>query len=180
MSDSSEPEGQEVLYSARDSLDEAKMQIDHKMVNLAPGMPARPLRRTLTSWNLSINLVSNRHFAMQQNAIASQQKGCRLRLRILPRRILVKKTSLSIAAAAAVLIAGGTAGFAAELPTYEVTGFPISAVQVRVLGAANVQEQSLVPTSAASPHQLSVLTPRTKMTTATVAPTRTETGRSIR
>jgi hypothetical protein len=93
---------------------------------------------------------------------------------------LVKKTSLSIAAAAAVLIAGGTAGFAAELPTYEVTGLPISPVQVQVLGAANVREQSPVPTSAASPHQLSVLTPRAKMTTATVAPTRTETGRSIR
>jgi hypothetical protein len=92
---------------------------------------------------------------------------------------LVKKTSLSIAAAA-VLIAGGTAGFAAELPTYEVTGLPISPVQVQVLGAANVREQSPVSTSTASPHQLSVLTPRAKMTTATVAPTRTETGRSIR
>ncbi len=91
----------------------------------------------------------------------------------------MKKTSLSIAAAA-VLIAGGTAGFAAELPTYEVTGLPISPVQVQVLGAANVREQSPVSTSAASPHQLSVLTPRAKMTTATVAPTRTETGRSIR
>ncbi len=91
----------------------------------------------------------------------------------------MKKTSLSIAAAA-VLIAGGTAGFAAELPTYEVTGLPISPVQVQVLGAANVREQSPVSTSTASPHQLSVLTPRAKMTTATVAPTRTETGRSIR
>jgi hypothetical protein len=97
------------------------------------------------------------------------------------RRIIVKKTYLSIAAAV-ISIAAGTAGFAAELPTYETKGFPISAVQVQVLGAANVQEQSPVPTSAASPHQLSVLTPRTKtkMTTATVAPTRTETGRSIR
>ena len=91
----------------------------------------------------------------------------------------MKKTSLSIAAAAAVLIAGGTAGFAAEVPTYEVTGLPISPVQVQVLGAANLREQSPVSTSAASPHQLSVLTPRTKMTTATVAPTQT-TGRSIR
>jgi hypothetical protein len=92
----------------------------------------------------------------------------------------VKKTSLSIAAAAVISIAGGTAGFAAELPTYETTGFPISAVQVQVLGAANVREQSPVLTSAASPHQLSVLTPRTKVTTATAAATRTETGRSIR
>ncbi len=92
----------------------------------------------------------------------------------------MKKTYLSIAAAAAILIAGGTAGFAAELPTYETTGLPISPVQVRVLGAAHAQEQSPVPTSTVTPLQLSVLTPRTKVTTATVAPARTETGRSIR
>jgi hypothetical protein len=83
----------------------------------------------------------------------------------------VKKTPLSIASAAVISIAGGAAGFAAELPTYESAGFPISAVQVQVLGAANVQEQSPVPTSTASPHQLRVLTPRTKMTTATAAAT---------
>ena len=92
----------------------------------------------------------------------------------------MQKTYLSIAAAALISIAGATAGFAAELPSYETTGLPISAVQVRVLGAANVQEQSPVLTSTASPHQLSVLTPRTKITTATFAPTRSETGRSIR
>ena len=38
LSDSSEPEGQELLYSARISLDETQMQIEDKMVNLAPGM----------------------------------------------------------------------------------------------------------------------------------------------
>ena len=90
----------------------------------------------------------------------------------------MKKTYLSIAAAAVISIAGGTAGFAAELPTYETTGLPISAVQVQVLGAENVREQSPAPTS--SPHQLRVLTPRTKITTATAAPARTETARSIR
>ena len=92
----------------------------------------------------------------------------------------MKKTYLSIAAAALISIAGGTAGFAAELPTYETTGLPISAVQLQVLGAANVREQSAVPTSTASPHQLRVLTPRTKITTATAAPTRTEIARSVR
>jgi hypothetical protein len=91
----------------------------------------------------------------------------------------VKKTSLIAAAAALISIAGGTAGFAAELPTYQAAGLPISVVQVQVLGAANVGEQSQAPASAASPHQLSVLTPRTKMTTATVATTRTETARLI-
>jgi hypothetical protein len=91
----------------------------------------------------------------------------------------VKKTYLSIAAAAVISMVGGAAGFAAELPTYQSAGLPISAVQVQVMGAANV-EQSPVATSTVSPHQLRVLTPRTKMTTATVAPARTETVRSIR
>jgi len=98
---------------------------------------------------------------------------------MLSRRIVVKKTSL-FAAAAVISIAGGTAGFAAELPTYEATGLPISPVQVRVLGAANVQQQAQVPTSTVTPVQRSVLTPRTKITTATVAPARAETVGSIR
>ncbi len=38
LSDSSEPEGQELLYSARVSLDGTRMEIEDKMVNLAPGM----------------------------------------------------------------------------------------------------------------------------------------------
>jgi hypothetical protein len=92
----------------------------------------------------------------------------------------VKKTSLTITASAVISIAGGAAGFAAELPSYEAAGLPISAVQVQVLGAANVREQSPAPSSMASPHQLRVLTPRTKITTATAAATRTETARSIR
>jgi hypothetical protein len=90
----------------------------------------------------------------------------------------VKKTSLSIAAAAAVLIAGGSAGFAAELPTYQVTGFPISPVQAQVLGAANVHEQSQVPGSAV-PHQVNVPTPRKKVATATETPAPTI-GSSLR
>ena len=87
----------------------------------------------------------------------------------------MKKTYLSIAAAALISMAGGTAGFGAELPTYEAAGLPISAVQVQVLGAANVREKAPVPTSAASPQ-----TQRTQLTTATAASIRTETARSIR
>ena len=57
------------------------------------------------------------------------------------------------------------------LPTYEANGLPISPVQAALLGAANVREQS--PTAAmASPLQLQVLTPRPKLTTATLAPAR--------
>ena len=37
-SDSSEPKGQELNYTARISLDRTEMQIDDKMVNLSPGM----------------------------------------------------------------------------------------------------------------------------------------------
>jgi len=37
-SDTSEPEGQELVYSARVSLDRAHMQIDDRLVNLGPGM----------------------------------------------------------------------------------------------------------------------------------------------
>jgi hypothetical protein len=90
--------------------------------------------------------------------------------------------SLSVAAAAVLAMTTAvTSGFAAELPTYEKAGLPISAVQVQLLGGANVREQSPVATSAASPHQLSVLTPRSKITTTTAAQGRTETaGRAIR
>ncbi|MCA1452206.1 hypothetical protein I6F35_03115 [Bradyrhizobium sp. BRP22] len=91
----------------------------------------------------------------------------------------MKKTSLTIAAALAISIAGGTASFAAELPTYAVKGLPISPVQIGLLGAANVQEQPQVAPSAASPHQLSVLTPRPKVRAATAA-ARTETGLASR
>ena len=83
----------------------------------------------------------------------------------------MKKMSLSIAAV--LSIAAATAAFGAELPSYEKTGFPVSPVQV---GAANVREQSPVATSTVTPLQLSVLTPRSKITRA--ASTRTD--RSIR
>jgi hypothetical protein len=79
----------------------------------------------------------------------------------------VKKINLSIAAAAVILVAGGTASFAAELPSYETMGFSISPVQVGVLGAANAREQAQMSTSTVTPVQLSVLTPRAKTTTAT-------------
>jgi hypothetical protein len=88
-------------------------------------------------------------------------------------------STLAVAAVAIVSIAGGTAGFAAQLPSYEARGFPISPVQAGLLGAANVSERSPASTTAASPHQSSVLTPHRKLTTAT-APTPTEAGRATR
>ena len=115
------------------------------------------------------------------NIVISQRSkggvGCGLESLIV-RRIEVKKTYLSIAAAA-LSIAGATASFAAELPRYETKGLPISAVQVRVLGAADVREQSPALTSTVTAHQLSVLTPRKTRTAETAAPAPT-TGRAIR
>ena len=116
---------------------------------------------------------------MQYRDIALQQKGVAYRFEFLPRRIEVQKTYLSIATAALISIAGATAGFAAELPSYETKGLPISALQVSVLGAADVREQSPALTSTATAHQLSVLTPRTTRTAETAAPAPT-TGRAIR
>jgi hypothetical protein len=91
----------------------------------------------------------------------------------------VQKTYLIIASAAALSIASATACLAAELPSYEAKGLPISAVQVRVLGAANVREQSPALTSTATAHQLSVLTPRKTRTAETARPAPT-TGHAIR
>lgn len=68
-----------------------------------------------------------------------------------------KKTLLI--AAAILTIAGGTAAFAAELPTYEANGFPISPLQVRVLGATHVEQQVASPSTIASVHQAKVLSP---------------------
>lgn len=90
----------------------------------------------------------------------------------------MQKTYLTIAAAV-ISIASATAGVAAELPTYETKGLPISAVQLRVLGAADVGQQSQALTSTATAHQLSVLTPRKTRTAETAAPALT-TGRGIR
>ena len=50
----------------------------------------------------------------------------------------MKKMSLSVAAVAALAMTAVTSGFATELPTYEKADFPISAVQVQVLGAAEL------------------------------------------
>src|SRR6266481_6633673 len=75
---------------------------------------------------------------------------------------------LSIAAAAALMM-GGVGATAAELPTYEVMGFPITPHQLVALGPANAQEQAPAVTLTlagmpTSPHQIAVLTPRQRPT----------------
>jgi hypothetical protein len=51
------------------------MQVDHKMVNRAPGMTDSLLRRVLTGWNLCINYVQEMIFAVQQKCYRSATKG---------------------------------------------------------------------------------------------------------
>jgi hypothetical protein len=114
---------------------------------------------------------------MQQNEFAVQQIGIGSAWRNLPRRIAVKWT-LSIATV--ISLAGGTVAFAAGVPTYERTGFPISPVQMQLLGPAHVQERSPAVAVAASPHQANVLKARPGLTTGTTAPARTETGLAAR
>jgi hypothetical protein len=64
------------------------------------------------------------------------------------------------------LVLGIPGASAGELPQ-ELTGFPITPLQFSVVGPAGIQERS--PTSAltvagmpASPHQIAVISPRTK------------------
>jgi len=88
----------------------------------------------------------------------------------------MKKMLLTAAIAAATMVGSGAG--AGELPTFDLTGFPITRHQVAVLGAQGIQEQSANPTlmfggMPASPHQITVLTPRPSMTAkaAAVKPT---------
>jgi hypothetical protein len=68
-------------------------------------------------------------------------------------------------ATAALSLAIGGAATAAELPSFEVSSFPATPVQVAVTGSAGVQEQAATPSLTrdgmpASPAQIAVLTPR--------------------
>ena len=78
----------------------------------------------------------------------------------------MNKKTLTIAATV-LTIAGATSAFAAELPTYEANGFPVSPLQVRVLGAGHVEQQVTAPATVASVHQVRVLGSR-KIKTADV------------
>jgi len=77
------------------------------------------------------------------------------------------KKLLPISAATALMVCGSAVS-AAELPTFEVMGFPITLLQVALMGGSGVEEQSPSPTLTsggmpASPHQMTVLTPRPRV-----------------
>jgi hypothetical protein len=72
---------------------------------------------------------------------------------------------LILFAVAAIILEAAQVAAAAELPTYESMGLPITAHQISVVGSTHVQGVSPVPTLTAggmpaSPHQIAVLTAR--------------------
>ena len=77
------------------------------------------------------------------------------------------KNLLSIGVITAVTLVGAGVE-AAELPSYELMGFPITPHQISVVGSGNVREQSpsfslAMACMPASPHQMAVLTPRRRL-----------------
>ena len=75
---------------------------------------------------------------------------------------VVQRISIRALAALALGAAGASAG---ELPQYEVSGFPISPLQMSVLGSGGIQEESATPEVTLlgmpfSPHQIAVISVR--------------------
>jgi hypothetical protein len=82
-----------------------------------------------------------------------------------PERIMNRL--FSIVPVAALMLCGAGAS-AAEFPTYEIAGFPISPHQFVAAPSSQVQERAPTPTLTlggmpASPHQIMVLTPRSRL-----------------
>lgn len=84
-----------------------------------------------------------------------------------------------------VFVAGvmlsGAGAIAAELPTYDIAGFPISPHQFVAVPSADVQERAPTPTLTlggmpASPHQIMVLTPRPRTAEGASITTLTQAG----
>jgi hypothetical protein len=78
------------------------------------------------------------------------------------------KCLVLFAAVAVIILKGADVAPAAELPTYESIGLPITALQISVVGSTHVQEVTSVPTLTvgsmpASPRQIAVLTRRKKL-----------------
>jgi hypothetical protein len=81
-----------------------------------------------------------------------------------------------ILAAAAILMLGMAGATAGELPRYDVAGFPVTPLQMSVLGqSGDVREQPAAPTllrddMPASPHQIAVLSRRPATTAQSARP----------
>jgi hypothetical protein len=86
----------------------------------------------------SCAFASNRLFAASVLWEERSQGGPRL---VIQRMETTMWYRLSIAAST-MLVTGTIAATAAELPTYAVTGLPMTPVQASILGASKVQEQA--------------------------------------
>ena len=78
-------------------------------------------------------------------------------------------------------IAGGQSSQPTSIPSYEVSGFPITPHQISIVGSARVEEQSPSPSLTvagmpATPHQIAVLTPRSGATAKPTAEKATNIG----
>jgi len=85
---------------------------------------------------------------------------------VMEKKMNLLTTKVALSALSIVAVLNGPA-FAQQLPQYEVAGFPISPLQISVLGSGRIQEQSFSPTLTldgmpASPHQIAVIGPRSK------------------
>ena len=74
----------------------------------------------------------------------------------------MKGVTAATPAVALLLLGGATAALAQEYPTFERNGFPLTPLQLQVLGSDRVQERAAPSILArdgmpASPHQLAVL-----------------------
>jgi hypothetical protein len=77
---------------------------------------------------------------------------------------MVHRVSLALTS---ILLSSAAAAPAAELPTFEIIGFPLTQHQLTVLNSSIVQERSFAPgltlaSMPASPVQIGVLTPHRK------------------
>jgi hypothetical protein len=82
---------------------------------------------------------------------------------VMEKKMNLLTTKVALSALGIVPVLTGPA-FAQQLPQYEVAGFPISQLQISVLGSGRIQEQSFSPTLTldgmpASPHQIAVIGP---------------------
>jgi hypothetical protein len=89
-----------------------------------------------------------------------------VRVFVFPKEIAMKK-AFWMAAIASMTVVSSVAT-AAELPAFELTGFPITPHQVAVVGGTGVREQAPIPALTfggmpASPHQIAVLTLRSSV-----------------
>jgi hypothetical protein len=86
--------------------------------------------------------------------------------------MIMKTTPHTLVAVAALLVGGAGVAHAADLPTFELDGFPMTLHQAQTLGPGHVHEQAHASTLTrdgmpASPHQLLVLKPKSETTETT-------------